>query len=72
VSQAVADNSVDTDEPQTPGAVLKTEEEIRALKTKASVISYATSIGCSGLTTDDKLEDLQDAVIAYQTKIYGD
>jgi hypothetical protein len=68
----VADNSVDTHEPEVPGATLKTEEEIRALTKKADVISYATSIGCSGLSSSDTLADLQTAVIEYQRKIYGE
>lgn len=71
-TQQVADNSVDTHEPEVPGATLKTEEEIRALTKKADVISYATSIGCSGLSSSDTLADLQTAVIEYQRKIYGE
>lgn len=71
-SQTEADNSVDTNEGETPGVTLKTETEIRALAKKADVISYAESIGLSGLTTDMKLEELQGAVLKYQDETYGD
>ena len=71
-SQDEADNSVDTNEGETPGVTLKTEAEIRALAKKADVISYAESIGLSGLTTDMKLEELQGAVLKYQDETYGD
>jgi hypothetical protein len=70
--QDEADNSVDTDEPATEGVDLKTEDEIRAMGAKADVISYAESIGLSGLTKDAKLEELKSKVIQYQNDTYAD
>ena len=71
-SQDIADNSVDTDEGPTDGVTLKTEAEIKAMTTKAAVIAYAESIGLSGLTTELKLVELQEAVIQYQNDTYED
>ena len=71
-SQDEADNSVDTDEDGISGVALKTEEEIRAMAKKADVIAYAESIGLSGLSTDLKLDELQEAVLKYQDETYGD
>ncbi len=71
-SQDEADNSVDTDEDGISGVALKTEEEIRAMTKKADVIAYAESIGLSGLSTDLKLDELQEAVLKYQDETYGD
>ena len=71
-SQDEADNSVDTNEEAQDGVTLKTEEEIRALTKKADVISYAESIGLSGLSADMKLDELQGAVLKYQDETYGD
>lgn len=71
-SQKEADNSVDTNEEAQEGVTLKTEEEVRALTKKADVISYAESIGLSGLSTDLKLDELQEAVLKYQDETYGD
>ena len=71
-NQKEADNSVDTDEEGQSGVLMKSEEEIRALTKKANVITYAESIGLSGLTTDMKLEELQGAVLKYQDETYGD
>ena len=70
-SQEQADNAVDTDEPATEGVTLKTEAEIAALTSKAAVISYAESIGLSGLTTEQSLTELRDAVVKYQRETYG-
>lgn len=71
-SQDEADNSVDTEEDGISGVTLKTEEEIRAITKKADVIAYAESIGLSGLSTDLKLDELQEAVLKYQDETYGD
>ncbi|MGN0338652.1 MAG: major capsid protein [Lachnospiraceae bacterium] len=71
-SQEEADNSVDTHEPETDGVDLKTEAEIRAMNKKADVITYAESIGLSGLSADMKLDELQAAVLKYQDETYGD
>ncbi|MBO5032138.1 MAG: major capsid protein [Lachnospiraceae bacterium] len=71
-SQDEADNSIDTDEDETPGVTLKTETEIRRMTRKADVIAYAESIGLSGLTTDFILDELQEAVLKYQGEIYAD
>lgn len=70
--QDEADNSVDTDEGPTEGVDLKTESEIMAMTSKASVIAYAESIGLSGLTAEFKLEELKQAVIKYQEETYED
>jgi hypothetical protein len=70
--QDEADNSVDTDEPATDGVDLKTEDEIRAMGAKADVISYAESIGLSGLDSKLKLEELKAKVIQYQNDTYAD
>lgn len=71
-SQDEADNSVDTEEDGISGVTLKTEEEIRAMTKKADVIAYAESIGLSGLSTDLKLDELQEAVLKYQDETYSD
>ena len=72
-SQTEADNSVDTHEPPTGDAgTLKTEAEITAITKKAELISYATSIGLSGLDNSMKLDELQDAILNYQEEIYGE
>lgn len=71
-TQEEADNSVDTDEDETPGVTLKSEEEIRAMTKKADVIAYAEAIGLSGLTTDFSLEELKTEVLKYQDDIYAD
>ena len=69
-SEDIADNSVDTDEPETPGAVLKTEEEIRKMSKKDDLIAYGESIGLSGLSDEMKLPELRDAVLNYQEETY--
>ena len=51
---------------ENPSPVLKTEEEINKLTSKASVIAYAESIGLTGLSTDSPLAELKAAVINYQ------
>lgn len=72
-SQTEADNSVDTHEPPTVDTgTLKTEAEITAITKKAELISYATSIGLSGLDNSMKLDELQDAILNYQEEIYGE
>lgn len=71
-SQDEADNSVDTEEDGISGVTLKTEEEIRAMTKKADVIAYAESIGLSGLSTELKLDELQEAVLKYQDETYSD
>jgi hypothetical protein len=70
--QDEADNSVDTDEPATDGVDLKTEAEINAMNSKADVISYAESIGLSGLDSRLKLEELKAKAIQYQNDTYAD
>lgn len=71
-TQEEADNNVDTDEGETEGVTLKSETEIRSMTRKADVISYAESIGLSGLATDLTLAELQAAVLKYQNEIYAD
>ena len=72
-SQTEADNSVDTHEPPTVDiSTLKTEAEITAITKKAELISYAKSIGLSGLDNSMKLDELQDAILNYQEEIYGE
>lgn len=71
-TQEEADNSIDTDEDETPGVILKSEGEIRAMTKKAEVIAYAESIGLGGLTTDSSLEELKGAVLRYQDSTYAD
>lgn len=72
-SQTEADNSVDTHEPPTVDiSALKTEAEIIAMTKKAELISYATSIGLSGLDNSMKLDELQDTILNYQEEIYGE
>lgn len=70
--QKEADNAVDTNEPALDNVELKFEEEIRAFTKKADAISYAETIGLSGLTTDMSLEDIKNAIIQYQDEKYGD
>lgn len=72
VTQDVADNAVDTNEPKQSAATLKSIAEVEALKSKAEVVAYAESIGLSGLSKDDRLQDLIDATVAYQTEKYGE
>lgn len=72
VTQEVADNSVDLDEEPMDGVLLKTEAEINAMTKKADVIDYAESIGLSGLTTEQRLDELKDAVLNYQGEVYGE
>lgn len=69
-SEDIADNSVDPDEPETPGAVLKTEEEVRKMSKKSDLIAYGESIGLSGLSDEMKLSELCDAVLNYQEETY--
>lgn len=69
-SEDIADNSVDPDEPETPGAALKTEEEIRKMSKKSDLIAYGESIGLSGLSDEMKLSELCDAVLNYQEETY--
>lgn len=72
-TQTEADNSVDTHEPPTADvSTLKTEAEITAMTKKAELITYATSIGLSGLDNSMKLDELQDAILNYQEEIYGE
>lgn len=72
-TQTEADNSVDTHEPPTADvSTLKTEAEITAMAKKAELITYATSIGLSGLDNSMKLDELQDAILNYQEEIYGE
>ncbi len=72
-TQTEADNSVDTHEPPTADvSTLKTEEEITAMTKKAELISYAASIGLSGLDNSMKLDELQNAILNYQEEIYGE
>lgn len=71
-TQEEADNSIDTDEDETPGVILKSEGEIRAMTKKAGVIAYAESIGLGDLTTDSSLEELKGAVLRYQDSTYAD
>lgn len=72
-TQTEADNSVDTHEPPTADvSTLKTEAEITAITKKAELISYAKSIGLSGLDNSMKLDELQDAILNYQEEIYGE
>ena len=71
-SQTEADNSVDTDEePTVDVPALKTEDEIMAMTKKADLISYASSIGLSGLDDSMKLDELKDEILNYQEEIYG-
>lgn len=72
-TQTEADNSVDTHEPPTADvSTLKTEEEITAMTKKAELISYAASIGLSGLDNSMKLDELQNAILNYQEEMYGE
>lgn len=64
-----ADEGIDTHMDEMSGAELKTEAEIRAMTRKADVIAYAESIGLSGLSVDSLLEELKEAVLAYQDEI---
>lgn len=70
--EATANNSVDTQEEPQDGVVLMTENEIMALTKKADVISYAESIGLSGLNDAQTLAELKAATISYQTDTYGE
>lgn len=66
------DNSNGSEDPEDLDPVLKTEEEINKLTSKAAVIEYGESIGLTGLTTDSSLVDLKTAVINYQQENYSD
>ena len=72
VDQTTADNAVDTDEDPQSGVDMKSEDEIRAMTKKADVISYAVSIGLSGLSDTQSLSDLKESTIAYQLETYGE
>ncbi len=48
------------------GVKVLTEDEINGLTTKKKVIEYAASIGLEGLSDESSLQELKDAVIAYQ------
>jgi hypothetical protein len=72
-SQDDADNSVDTDEaPTADEHDLKEADEIMKMSNKADVISYAESIGLSGLSDDLELKELKAQVIQYQNDTYAD
>lgn len=53
------------------GIEFKTESEIEAMTTKASLIAYGDSIGLDGLTTDMSLAELKEAILTYQAETYG-
>lgn len=73
VTESESENSVDTDEPPLAGVLLKTTEEINAMRSKADVITYAESIGLSGLNGETmKLDDLKAEVLNYQEETYGE
>lgn len=66
------DTGIDTQQLDDGSVDLKTEDEINAMTKKADLISYAESIGLSGLTSDSTLEQLKEAIVTYQTEIYGE
>lgn len=72
VTQEVADNAVDTNEGETEGAVLLTPAQIMAKTSKSELITYAESIGLSGLSTKMSIGDIKDAILKYQEDVYGD
>ncbi len=63
------DGDIDSHMDEMPEVELKTEADIRAMTRKNDVIEYAQSIGLSGLTADSKLEELKEAVLAYQDEV---
>jgi len=72
VTQDVADNSIDTDEPPADGAELKTAAEIESMKSKAEALGYAESIGLSGLDAEMKLPEIKSEILNYQEETYGE
>lgn len=63
-------NSVNLFEEASEAVALKTEAEINAMTKKADLIAYAESIGLSGLTAEQSLSELKDAVLNYQEETY--
>ncbi len=49
--------------------VFKTEEEISSMTRKADVIAYAESIGLSGLSEEQKLDELKTCVLNFQEEM---
>lgn len=67
----VAANAGNIDIKQQKEPVLKTETEINAMTKKSDVIDYAVSIGLSGLSAEQRLDDLKTAVLNYQEEHYN-
>lgn len=70
VSKEVSEDNVDTDEESLDGVELKSLDEINSMTKKADVIAYAESIGLNDLNTEQKLDELKDAVLNYQEETY--
>ncbi|MCM1058322.1 MAG: major capsid protein [Firmicutes bacterium] len=54
------------------GVELRSAAEISAMSKKADVIAYAESIGLSGLTDKQTLDELKAAVLNYQGETFGE